>query len=252
MQPQPHKNLNRSVLVLTGGLLLASAVTCLAGPADKVYRPFAVAGETEVEFRGGYEDADSGANPYQTVLDFGYGVNDRWLTELVLKHDDAAPGGNGQLSEFEWENVLVFTEPGRGWLDAGLYAALAYDNVDDDWAIEAGPLLEKQIGDEIYNLNFIFERKLKSGANTEALYRAQWKHRAGRALEYGVQAFGELGEFGSLGEGDEHKVGPALFGSVDAGNHAKWQWDAALLVGVDRSAPDLSLRFEVEYESYRR
>src|SRR3546814_13151140 len=81
-------------------------------------------------------DADSGANPYQTVLDFGYGVNDRWVTELVLKYDDAAPGGNGQLSEFEWENVLVFTEPGRGWLDAGLYAALAYDNVDDDWVIE--------------------------------------------------------------------------------------------------------------------
>src|SRR3546814_16800669 len=85
----------------------------VAGPADKVYRPFAVAGETEVELRGGYEDADSGANPYQTVLDFGYGVNDRWVTELVLKYDDAAPGGNGQLSEFEWENVLVFTVTGR-------------------------------------------------------------------------------------------------------------------------------------------
>src|SRR3546814_3587134 len=138
-------------------------------PADKVYRPFAVAGETEVEFRGGYEDADSGANPYQTVLDFGYGVNDRWVTELVLKYDDAAPGGNGQLSEFEWENVLVFTEPGRGWLDAGLYAVLAYDNVDDDWVIEAGPLLEKQVGYELYNLIFIFELQLKSGSNTEAL-----------------------------------------------------------------------------------
>src|SRR3546814_1488636 len=85
MQPQPHKNLNPSVLLLTGSLLLASASVSVAGPADKVYRPFAVAGATEVEFRGGYEDADSGANPYQTVLDFGYGVNDSCVTELERK-----------------------------------------------------------------------------------------------------------------------------------------------------------------------
>ncbi len=246
--PEPRFCRQRLSFALVG-LLLAPALA-LAGPADKVYTPHSVAGETEIEFRYGYEDADQGPNPSQAVLDFGYGVSDRWFTELVLKYEDAAPGGNGQLSDLEWENIVVLTEPGRYWLNLGLFNEIEYARESKDWEFVLGPMFEKQVGREQFNVNLLFERKLKDGADTELVYRAQWKHRAGRVLEYGVQAFGELGALDHLGREEEHKVGPALFGSFPAGGNNKWVWDTAVLVGVNPAAPDLSFRFELEYEAY--
>lgn len=231
--------------------LFVSAAPAYAGAADKVYEVKAVKGEMEFEFRGGYEDADSGGNPYQAVFDVGYAVSDRWLTELVVKYDDAAPGHDGRISALEWENVVALTEVGRYWMDLGLFSELVYKLHDDLWKLEMGPMFQKSVGSEQFNANLVFERELKDGADTEVVYRGQWKHRAGRALEYGLQVFGDMGTFEHFGRADEHKLGPALFGTVPVGGNNKWAWDVAVLAGLNRSAPDLSLRFEIEFESYR-
>lgn len=250
-----HNPQRALTLALLPALLLPALV--LAGPADKIYLPRVAPGETGVELRGGYEDADRGSNPYQSVFDIGYGVNEHWATELSAHYDNANPeydkgakDHGGEISSLEWENILVFTEPGRYWLESGLYAALVYDTEAKDWVVEGGPLLQKTVKHEQFNLNFLLERKLQSDVHTELLYRAQWKHRAGRSLEYGLQSFGRLGQFGSLGDADEYKLGPALFGTMRAGQRAKWRWNGALLAGINRSAPDISLRFELEYEYF--
>jgi hypothetical protein len=231
-------------------VLALASMAANAGPADKIYTPLVVKGETEFELRGGYEDADRGANPYQFVFDVGYGVSDRWLTELVVKYEDAAPGGNATLSDLEWENVLVLSEPGRHWLDFGLFSELEYERASKNWELKIGPMFEKVVGREQFNLNLLLEQKFVSGANTELLYRGQWKHRAGRAFEYGLQAFGELGEIRQLGDQVEHKLGPAVFGSIDTGGSNRLGWDFAVLAGLNAAAPDLSLRFELEFERY--
>jgi hypothetical protein len=113
-----------------------------------------------------------------------------------------------------------------------------------------GPMFQKQIGQEQFNFNLLFERKLENNTDTELLYRAQWKHRASRSLEYGLQAFGELGALNDLGAEEEHKLGPALFGSFKTNSHNKLSWDMAVLAGINESAPDISMRFELEYELY--
>lgn len=248
----PHRALKR---LLLAALLLP--VAALAGPADKIYLPRVTPGETGVGLRGGYEDADRGRNPYQSVFDIGYGMNDQWSTELSAHYDNANPDYDkgatdhgGEISSLEWENILVFAEPGRYWLESGLYAALVYDTEAKDWVIEGGPLLQKTVKREQFNLNFLLERKLQNSVHTELLYRAQWKHRAARSLEYGLQSFGNLGSVGSLGDTDEYKIGPALFGTVRAGYRAKWKWNGALLAGINHAAPDISLRFELEYEYF--
>src|SRR3546814_1014056 len=100
-------------------------------------------------------------------------------------YDKGAKDHGGEISSLEWENILVFTEPGRYWLESGVYAALVYDTEAKDWVIEGGPLLQKTVKREQFNLNFLLERKLQNDVYTELLYRDQWKHRAGRSLEYG-------------------------------------------------------------------
>ncbi len=184
------------------------------------------------------------------VFDVGYGVSNRWMTELVIKYEDSAPGGDGRISDLEWENILVLTEPGRYWLDLGIFSELEYQRESDDVELVIGPMFQKQIGREQFNFNLLFERKLVDDADTELLYRAQWKHRAARTLEYGLQAFGELGTLKDLGAEEEHKLGPALFGSFKANRHDKVSWDLAVLAGINESAPDVSMRFELEYEMY--
>lgn len=237
---------------LTAAVLALMPAAVSAGAADKVYEPHVVAGETEFELRGGYQDVHADANPYQFVVDLGYGVNDRWLTEAVVKYDDVAPGGDGEITDLEWENIVVLTEPGQHWLDVGVFSELTYARDIDDVEVAIGPLLQTQVGREQFNLNLLAERIMDHDAHTELLYRGQWKHRGNAALEFGLQAFGELGEFGSLGERDavEHQLGPALFGSASAGGHNKYEWNVALLAGLNRNAPDVAVRFAVEYEMY--
>src|SRR3546814_2405294 len=50
--------------------------------------PRVTPGETGVELRGGYEEADRGSNPYQSVFDIGYGVSEHWGTELSAHYDN--------------------------------------------------------------------------------------------------------------------------------------------------------------------
>lgn len=239
------------IAIIVAAALASTASPAFAGVADKVYEIKPVKGEVEFEFRGGYEDADQGGNPYQAVFDVGYGVSNNWLTEFVVKYDDAAPGGSGKISELEWENIVALTESGRYWLDLGLFHELSYARDGKDWELVLGPMMQKSVNREQFNFNVLFERVLKDRTDTEVLYRGQWKHRGGSALEFGLQAFGEMGPVNHFGRDDQHKLGPALFGSMRAGGNDKFLWNVAVLGGLNAAAPDVSLRFELEYESYK-
>lgn len=236
-------------------LSLTLPTLALAGPADKIYMPSVSAGEFDTAVRGGYQQIDGGRNLYQGVFDVGYGVNDRWASELAVHYDNANadydPGADehaAEVTSLEWENILLFTRRGHSWLDVGLYAALVYDTEAKDWVVESGPLLQKRVGQEQFNLNFVFERTLQHNAHTEMLARAQWRHHVKGSLQYGLQSFATLGQLGSLGTADEYTLGPALFGSARVGHGGRLKWNAAVLAGMNRAAPDLSLRFELEFE----
>ncbi len=76
------------------------------------------------------------------------------------------------------------------------------------------------------------------------------KFRARAELEYGVQAFGEMGEWKHWDPASEqkHVAGPALFGKVKTGAREAIKWNVAWLIGMSKAAPDNTLRFQAEYE----
>lgn len=238
-----------SLLVLAVGLLASAAA--LAGPADKVYLPVVEKGETEVEFRGGYRDFNAGVDQYAYVVDLGYGVTERWKTELVLAYEGGT-GQGGKLAAMEWENVIALTEQGKHWADLGLFVEYEHTFADGPDELKIGPMFMKEIGPTIANLNLFLERKIGSGASSDIDLDYAWqvKWRGNEALEWGVQGFGGMGEVGDLGVGDKHSIGPALFGVKRLAGGNKLGYDAAILAGLNDAAPDTTVRFELEYEMY--
>lgn len=232
-----------SLAVLAALSIATMSSRAIAGPADKVYMPIVEPGEFEIEFRGGDESLSDGGHNRALVLDAGYGITSRWFTELVLEYEESA-GSSGELEAIEWENVFQLTEQGKYWVDVGLFAEYEFKreagSADE---IVLGPMFQKDIRSTQINLNILLERQVGSGADSELEvgYAAQAKWRSNPKHEFGLQAFGEE---------DEHRLGPAIFGTyrLDSGN--KLKFDAALLAGVTDDAPDLTARFQVEYEMY--
>ncbi len=224
-------------LIAAAGLAFAGAAA--AGPADKVYLPAVEAGETEFEFRGGYQDGGATDDEQQYVFDVGYGVNARWFTELATEFEKI-PGGDGEVESLEWENIFLLTEPGEHWLDVGLFAEYEYSLEGGPDEIVLGPLLQKEFGRLQANFNPLVEREIGSGAEDEFEFRyaAQLKWRYNERFEPGVQAFGEE---------STHRVGPALFGRWGSGGR-ELKYDAAVLFGIGSDAPDVTVRFQFEYE----
>ncbi len=244
----PARRILRALLLSS---LIPASTAALAGSADAVYTPTVEQGETEFELRGGYRDFGNAPNEHAFVFDVGYGVTNRWRTEAVLEYA-AEGGGPGRLEALEWENVFVLTEPGKYWVDLGLLAEYEHTFADGPDEVKIGPLLQKEVGPAVANLNFRFKRAVGSGASsdTELDYRWQLRWRGNEALEWGVQGFGELGVIGRLGEGDWHSVGPAVFGVHRLKGRDKVRYNAAVLAGLSDAAPDAALRFQVEYEMY--
>ena len=242
---QPLPSPARAALPLLALLALAGALApprAEAGPAAKVYRPVVEYGETEVELRGGYIKDDGPANTAQAyVLDLGHGITPWWFTEAVLEMEKA-PDGEFEVEELEWENIFQLSEPGEYFLDYGLFAELKMPLEGGlPYAVEIGPMFQKEVGRLVNNLNLLAEREFGDNAlkETEIGYRLQSRYRSGTAVDFGVQGFGEE---------NAHLLGPALFGQGRLGEGYKLKWDAAVLAGLTRDAEDFRFRWQFELE----
>lgn len=237
------------IAILAIAPALVGAKFAHAGPADKIYMPQVDYRELELELRGGWENFNGtrDGDGQQYVFDIGYGITPRWFSEFAVFYSKS-PNAGGQVDEFKSENIFLLTEPGEHWLDVGFLAEFVRNRAEGLNELEFGPLFQKQIGREQFNLNFEFSRELVDGAKTQLGYAWQWKHRGNPALEFGLQGFGGVGALGELGQVHEFKLGPAIFGSAKLPSGQKFKYDGAILLGTTDETPDTTLRFQLEYE----
>lgn len=238
--------------------LIAAAVampgTAHAGPASSVHTPIVDFREWELEFKYGVQDwNDAELGEQAGVFALAYGVAPRWKTEVELEYS-RVPGRAGRVEEFEWENYFQLTEHGEHWLDAGIFAELSHNRIENENELEIGPMLQRDIGQSQANLNLLFERRIDSPApgesiRTEVKYQAQWKWYAHPKFQPGFQVFGELGTLGNL-HSTELRAGPAAFGVLRLGNARNLKYDFAVLAGMTRGTPDTTVRFRLEYEFF--
>ena len=236
-------------LALLGGFLSSSHAR--AGAAEVVYLPIVEKGETEIEYRGGWRQFDGGREEHASIVELGRGVSDHWFTEIELEQS-FENGGPNHLESLEWENIFALTERGKHWMDFGIFASYehTFDPQHPD-GFKIGPMFMKDIGPVTANLNLLFEREVGKGASHDTVLGYTWQVRwhGSEAFEVGAQGLGELGAIGHLGQEQSHIAGPAVFGRHRYGGNTV-KWNAAVLGGLDRAAPDVTIRTQIEIEMH--
>jgi hypothetical protein len=229
---------------------LAFTGTAFAGAAEVVYQPIVENGETEIEYRGGWRTFDHGREEHANILELGRGVNDHWFTEVELEQS-FEDGGPNRIESVEWENIFALTERGKYWMDFGVFAAYEHTWSASPDVIKIGPMFMKDIGPITADVNLLFEREVGKGAShaTGLGYAWQARWHGSEAFEVGLQGLGELGTIGHLGQDQSHIAGPAIFGEKRFGTN-KLKWNAALLAGLDRNAPNATVRTQIEFEMH--
>lgn len=243
----------RAFITCLASLVAFQIGSAIAGPADYIYTPLVEEGEREIEFKSGTAEDQDGVRKTVSMLGVGYGATDYWFTEIYLKHEHE---GSGSLDLIEFENKFQLTETGKYPVDLGVVVELEFPINDNDEPNEFkfGPLLQTDLGMFQLNTNLLFERKFGGNDDgdhvTEMGYQVQGKYRLRPEFEFGFQGMGEMGEWDDWNDSSEqeHKLGPAIFGKFKTGQKQAIKYNAAILYGVSKQAPDQTFRMQAEYE----
>jgi hypothetical protein len=165
-------------------------------------------------------------------LGFGYGVTDRWYTELFASWIDSS-AMNSHLSSWNWQNDYLLTQ-GQYPVDLALHSQLIR-KAGGDWAIEFGPAVQTDIGRTQLNFNVFVDRPFNTTVPQPTTMKYQWqvRHRWRGGLHFGLQGFGELGPWDNWSDNSQqsHRAGPALFGKFDLDGGMAFNWQLAYLRG---------------------
>ncbi|MGO4376804.1 hypothetical protein [Pseudoduganella sp. RAF53_2] len=195
-----------------------------------------------------YKDRATRAMP---EIGLGYGVTSRWYTELSGSWFQIG-GEQTRFVALEWQNDFLLTQGQYDW-DVALHTTIERPrDRSQGYALEIGPALQTQFWRTQFNLNVFFQREFDNGEknDTELVYQWQIKHRWKSWLQPGLQGFGELGKWNDWQPSDKqsHRLGPAVFGYVDAGaNGQQIKYEAAYLVGKNSARTAKSFTMRVQY-----
>lgn len=225
----------------------------MAGPSEYVLPAVVEEGEREIDFKAGSARLRGGEHEDQESIGLGLGVNSHWFTEIyAIWHKE--PGDSRRFDAWEWENRFQLTETGRFPVDVGLLLEVERpQDRREGYELRWGPLFQADLTPMLQaNLNLLIEQHVNADVATrpELGYQWQLKYRWKPAFEYGVQGFGDFGPWNHWEPGSEqpHGVGPAVFGTLNAGGHRKLRYNAALIVGLTHGAAVNTLRAQLEYE----
>lgn len=233
----------------TASLCLQTAV---AGPADYIYLPNVEYGEREIDFKFGSASGKDQDRLSAASIGFGYGVTQRWFTEVYAKYQKAG-GEKTEFDAFEWENKFQLTETGQFPVDIGLITEIERPkDRTEGYEFKWGPLFQTDVGKVQLNANLLFQRNYRAETpnDTQFGYQFQAKYRWQPQFEFGLQAFGETGKWDHWDKAAEqnHRVGPAIFGKLSLGGRQVIKYNAAYLFGTTSASPDHTFRLQTEYE----
>lgn len=207
-------------------------------------------GERQIEFKAGTLKPRGDRRESEAKLGFSYGATDFWNTKLSAQYAHGPDAGT-RFDAIEWKNIFRFAEPGRLPLDVGWLAEFERPRErSEGYRLKFGPLLQKDIGDVQLNLNLLFEHHHSETPSrpTEMGYQWQAKYNWREHLQFGLQGFGDMGEWDDWAPRSEqsHRFGPAIFGTLPfAGQGFKYK--AAYLADPSSRARSHGFRLELEY-----
>jgi hypothetical protein len=230
--------------------MLPVAAPAMADPDDFILTFYAQDGLRQINLATGTTAQSGQPRDSHATIGLGYGITENWFSELYLSYDHTA-GESTNFDSAALQNIFVLVN-GQGPVDLGLYTELEYQN--DRSAgdkLTFGPLLQSEFGLTTTNLNFLFRRSYYADfANPMDLgYQWQVKHRWTPTLEFGLQGFGDLGQWNHWAPHDQqiHRLGPAIFGKIALSATQIFNYNAAVLFDEFDGTHATTMRMQANY-----
>ncbi len=236
--------MKRMSKVFTSVVLVLMLSSVYAGSVipGKVYSPYVVLGETEIESRTVLlEDADPSRDKvYAQRLGYGQTLSETWFGEIYLT------GSRNNNREFEIDGIELelihqLTEQGEYDADWGLIFEFERSVRQGEWAAASGVLVKQDRGRWSGMANFFvaYEYQSGRGGRLETRLASQLRYRYKRELEPALELYSQ----------DSARVlGPVIMGTHRFGLGKKLHWELGVLFGLDNKSPDRSWKLLLEYE----
>ncbi|MFZ6743182.1 hypothetical protein ACO0LC_08165 [Undibacterium sp. JH2W] len=248
--------MKKFALTATFSLCLLTAPTAHAGSGYYLVSIYENEGEKTIDFKTWSSFIDN--RPTSTVpeLGFSYMPNKTWYTEVYASwfRRGAASLAN---SAWTWQNDFLLTH-GQYPVDLALHTSLN-KNTDSSRGVdfEFGPAMQTEFGHLQVNTNLFLERTYRINPATRMQMKYQWqtKYRYRPELEFGVQGFGELGNWDNWSTLalQSHRAGPMVSGTFRLGGTVDSQqalgYEASYVVGKlnTRHAGVFSMRLQYAF-----
>ena len=208
-------------------------------PVDKVYHPYVLANERELEWRFTSRQNDEG-NVLAQRFAYGHAVSEYLTIEgyVVGERDDTGDFG---LQAYEIEARWMLTDQGELWADWGVLFELEKQHKEDTYEFTSGLLFEKEFTQTSLTINalLVYEwgKKIKNEFETE--FRLKYRYRYLAALQPSIEIY--------TGE-DFVGIGPGFMGVHRYEGQKQLKWELAFIAGLNGDSKDHTLRFALEYE----
>lgn len=221
-------------------ILLMSPVAQSDGfSVDKVYHPYVLPLEREVEWRFTSRKNDVG-NVLTQRFAFGHSVSEFVTVEayIVAARDE---NDNFGLEAYEIETRWMITEQGQYWADWGALFELEKRHGEDIWEFSSGLLMEKEFGRTSLTTNLFvsYEWGKNISDQIETELRLQYRYRWQPWLQPAIELY----------SGDDFiGLGPGFLGVHRYQGQKQLKWELGFIAGLNGDSKDHSLRFALEYE----
>ncbi|MBA6234123.1 MULTISPECIES: hypothetical protein [unclassified Colwellia] len=206
---------------------------------DKVYHPYVLPNEKEVEWRLLSHQTDN-TNDLAQRFAYGQSVFDNMMVELYIVGERDVDGNFG-VSAYEIETRWMLTEQGEYWADWGMLFEVEKEHNKDSWEVTSGLLFEKEIGRTSLSINafLIYEWGNDIQNEIEMEFRAQYRYRWLPQFQPAIELYS--------GE-DYVGIGPAFMGIQRFAGQKQLKWELGFITGLNGKSKDHILRVAIEYE----
>lgn len=207
---------------------------------DKVYHPYVLPFEREVEWRLTSRQSEEDGNILMQRISFGHALSEYTILEayIVGARDE---GGNFGVAGYELELRSMLTEQGRYWADWGLLFELEKQNASNDWEFKGGLLTEKEFGRYSLTTNvlLVYEWGDTVPSEFEGEFKLKFRYRWIPEIQPAIEFYAAQDFVG---------IGPAFMGIKRFDRQKQLKWEVGFIAGFNGESKDHTLRMSLEYE----
>lgn len=227
------------LLLFISTLLFSSKTKADEVVIDKVYHPYVIANEREIEWR--FVSSKTSENNRLAHL-FGYGFsvfeNVAFEIYLIAERDNAQ---DFDLQAYEFEARWMMTEQGQYWADWGMLFEIEKEKSENNYEATTGIIFEKEFGKSSLTMNLFAIQEWGQTLETDSSieFRLKYRYRFLPQVQPAIELY----------TGDDFiGIGPAIMGVQRINGQEQIKWEAGFITEVSQSGSDHTLRVSVEYE----